>query len=379
MHVADTGIGIPAQHIDHIFDRFYQADDSRTRAYEGTGIGLALVKELTDLLGGTISVQSRTEAPTGTTFILTLPLLPATDQTEAPEHRLPELIQPTVSTVETHMASAGAASKAAVDDNAPLVLVVDDNDELRSFIAGELASRYRVLTAGDGEEGWEICQRDLPDVVISDVMMPRMDGYQLTAAIKSTLATNHIAVVLLTAKAAHQSRLAGLEQGADDYLTKPFHTDELILRLSNLLTRQANLRAFLHRQLSSVSAPAEEPNAAQPNAAQPDEARPAADAFVSQLHQAIESRLDDARFGVDDLARAVAMSRRTLHRKLTATTDLSANDFIRHYRLQRATQLLRTGRSITETAYDVGFESPAYFTKIFRQIYRQTPSEFLSR
>ena len=394
--IADTGIGIPAQHIAHIFDRFYQADDSRTRAYEGTGIGLALVKELTDLLGGTISVQSRTRpghteadrspGTTGTTFTLTLPLLPDTH-----EEGGPELVLPDRAVIHDPVPLTDTPATPTVADDAPLVLVVDDNDELRTFVASELANRYRVLTAADGQEGWEICQRELPDVVVSDVMMPRLDGYQLTHCIKSTLATNHIAVVLLTAKAAHQSRIIGLEQGADDYLTKPFHTDELVLRLNNLLTRQANLRAFIHRQLSSLM---EEPDAARPNAARPDAtersparpnrndepaARPVADAFVSQLHQAIESRLDDATFGVDDLAGAVAMSRRTLHRKLTATTSLSALDFIRHYRLQRATQLLRTGRSIAETAYDVGFESPAYFTKVFRQTYQQTPSEFLSR
>ncbi len=375
--IADTGIGIPAQHITHIFDRFYQADDSRTRAYEGTGIGLALVKELTDLLGGTISVQSRTRpghteadrspGTTGTTFTLTLPLLPDTQEADAPE-----LVLPSAADLPTHQPDvfrpvppAETPATSIIAEDAPLVLVVDDNDELRTFVANELANRYRVLTAADGQEGWEICQRDLPDLVVTDVMMPRLDGYQLTHCIKSTLATNHIAVVLLTAKAAHESRIAGLEQGADDYLTKPFHTDELVLRLNNLLTRQANLRAYIHRQLSIPAQPVLE--------------EPVANAFVSQLHKAIESRLDDVTFSVDDLAGAVAMSRRTLHRKLTTTTNLSALEFIRNYRLQRSTQLLRTGRSVAETAYSVGFESPAYFTKIFRQTYGQTPSEFVGR
>lgn len=368
LSMADTGIGIPDRHLPHIFDRFYQADDSRTRAYEGTGIGLALVKELTDLLGGTITVQSRTEDPTGTTFTLTLPLLPDTQRADAPDLVLPDAPVATtglpVADILPPPPIADSQPKPVVADDAPLVLVVDDNDELRTFVANELANRYRVLTAADGEEAWTICQRDLPDVVVSDVMMPHRDGYQLTHCIKSTLATNHIAVVLLTARAAHQSRIAGLEQGADDYLTKPFHADELLLRLNNLLTSQQNLRAFLHRQLSALTPSTEELME---------------DAFVGQLHQALELRLDDPTFGVDDLATAVAMSRRTLHRKLTATTNLSANDFIRHYRLQRATQLLRTGHSIAETAYSVGFESPAYFSKLFKQTYHQTPSEFLDR
>ncbi|QKZ13502.1 hybrid sensor histidine kinase/response regulator transcription factor [Spirosoma sp. KUDC1026] len=364
LHLADTGIGIPPDKLPHIFDRFYQVDTSQTRAYEGTGIGLALVRELIELLHGTIAVESRTESPSGTTFILTLPLLPATAQPDAPAVTFPGTSLLVADSDPAPSTTSVRQPSAVIADDAPLVLVVEDNDELRAFMAGELADHYRVLTAADGEEGWLLCQRDLPDVVLTDVMMPRLDGFQLTHCIKSTLATNHIAVVLLTARAAHTSRLAGLEQGADDYLSKPFHVDELFLRLNNMLTRQANLRAFLYRQLSS---PAGQTN------------EPIPDPFIGQLHQAIETRLDDTTFGVDDLALAVGMSRRTLYRKMTAVSNMSANDFIRHYRLQRATQLLRAGRSIADIAYTVGFESPAYFATVFKHTYQQTPSEFLNR
>ncbi|MFD1141156.1 ATP-binding protein [Larkinella insperata] len=359
IELADTGIGLTPEQLSRIFERFYQVNDSPTRPYEGTGIGLSLVKELTDLLGGTIRVQSRTQPPTGTTFILTLPLVPATHPAGAPE-----LILAGPQPEENRAASGRADTKPETPGDVPLVLVVEDHQELRQFIAGELLSRYRVLTAADGQEGWQICQRELPDVVIADVMMPRMDGYQLTQRIRSTLATNHLAVILLTARAAYESRLAGLERGADDYVTKPFQLDELVLRLGNLLTRQANLRANLHRQLVSGLTPVQEP---------------VTDGLITQLHQIIESRLSDPTFGVEDLAQGVAMSRRTLHRKLRALAELSAHDFIRHYRLQRARQLLRSGRSIAQTAYDVGFESPAYFTKIFKETYQQTPSEFVGR
>jgi signal transduction histidine kinase/DNA-binding response OmpR family regulator/ligand-binding sensor domain-containing protein len=358
VRLSDTGIGISEQHLPHIFDRFYQADTSRTRAYEGTGIGLALVKELIQLLGGTILVKSRTEAPTGTTFILSLPLLPASNQPDAPEVGLPD-----VSLSELALSPAVDQLPSSVAEDAPMVLIVEDNEELRTFIAKELASRYRVLIAADGQEGWEICQRELPDVVLTDVMMPRLDGLELTHRVKSTLATAHIAVVVLTARATHPSRIEGLEQGADDYLTKPFHADELFLRLDNLLTRQANLRAYIHHQLSLSPTLADEP---------------VSDRFIQELHQVIEARLDDATLGVDDLAQAMAMSRRTLNRKLSTTANMAAIDLIRHYRLQRAIQLLRTGRSIAETAYSVGFESPSYFSKLFKQAYKQTPSEFLT-
>lgn len=362
--IDDTGIGIQDNHMPHIFDRFYQADDSRTRAYEGTGIGLALVKELTGLLGGTIAVKSRTgtSSGSGTRFTLTLPIQPAGNHRAAPVIERPEVLRGKAWSV-VQSDSTSMAVEPVRTDTVPVLLLVDDNDELRSFMAGELARHYRVLTAADGEEALEICRHELPDIVVTDVMMPRLDGYQLTQAIKSTPATNHIAVVLLTAKAAHESRITGLEQGADDYLTKPFHTHELYLRLANLITRQQNLRAFLHRQLSSL----------------PEAGGDVTDPFINQLHQVIESRLDDASFGVDDLAMAASMSRRTLHRKLTATTNLPAGDFIRHYRLQRAAQLLQSGLSVSETAYRVGFESPGYFTKAFKLVYQQTPSEFIGR
>ncbi|QJD80623.1 hybrid sensor histidine kinase/response regulator transcription factor [Spirosoma rhododendri] len=364
LRLSDTGIGIPTEHLPHIFDRFYQVDTSQTRAYEGTGIGLALAKELTELLGGTLTVDSRTEDPPGTTFTLTLPLLPTSAQPGAPFLSLSHP-HTAVAVPETTPQPPSAEQPIAVTTtDTPLVLIVDDNDELRTFIAGELTGRYRVLTATDGEEGWAICQRELPDVVLTDVMMPRMDGFQLTNCIKSTPTTNHIAVVLLTARAAQRSRVEGLERGADDYLTKPFHVDELRLRLTNLLTRQANLRTRLYQQLSRQDT---------------SDAEPVPSPFVDQLQQIIESRLDDATLSVDELAQAVAMSRRTLHRKLTTVTSLTPIDFIRHYRLQRAVQFLRAGHSITETAYSVGFESPGYFSTVFKQTFRQTPSEFLAQ
>lgn len=358
LQLTDTGTGIAARHIPYIFDRFYQVDSSQTRAYEGTGIGLALVKELVDLLGGTITVQSRTEAPTGTTFTLTLPLQPATGHSDAPK-----LVLPGSDAIAFRPPLSGNRTinrKLAVADDAPLVLIVDDNEELRSFIAGNLMNRYRVRTAADGEEGWELCLEELPDVVITDVMMPRLDGYQLTHRIKSTPATNHIAVIMLTARVAYESRIAGLEQGADDYLTKPFHSDELSLRLDNMLTQRANLRAYQHRQLSLP----------------PAGDVPVVDAFVALLHEVIEARLSDITLDVGELAEAVSMSRRTLNRKLAVTTNLSAVEFIRNYRLQRAAQLLKAGRPVAEIAYNVGFESPAYFAKVFKLMYQQTPSEF---
>ncbi len=356
--VADTGIGIDQQHLPRIFERFYQADDSRTRPYEGTGIGLALVNELTQLLGGVVSVESRTEPPTGTVFTLTLPILPALSLLAAPELKRPDL-----PLTDPFVANAPVAVPLA-SPQTPRVLIVEDNEELRSFIADQLRDQYRVLTAGDGQDGWIQCRRELPELVIADVMMPRLDGYQLTQYIKSSPVTNHIAVLLLTARTARESRLAGLAQGADEYLTKPFDVGEFKLRVANLLARQAHLRAHLYGQLMASAERVE---------------RPVDDPFIRQLQQVIEVNLDNADFGVDALAVAVAMSRRTLHRKLTAVSGIPPADFIRQYRLGRALELLRSGHSVADTAYRVGFESSAYFATVFKQVYQQTPSEFLTR
>ncbi len=358
--VADTGIGIRAEKLPHIFDRFYQVDDTRTRAYDGTGIGLALVNELIDLLGGTITVMS--QPGNGTTFTVLLPVQLASADDESTSVFVPkpapgspilldEVAEPTLN-------QPGDAAW-------PLLLVVEDNSELQAFIAGELATSYRILTAANGEEGWELAQTELPDLVLSDVMMPIMDGYELTQHLKSSTITNHIGVILLSAKAAHESRMAGLTQGADDYLTKPFHVDELRQRLHNLLARQQTLRDYYFAQFGQPDSPF-----------QPETVE---DPFLRQVHSIIEAYLDDSAFGVDELARQVGISRRTLNRKLTAVANQSANDIIRQYRLKRAAQFLLEGRNVSEAAFLVGYESPAHFSLIFKEFFQKTPSEYTQR
>lgn len=357
LEVADTGIGIPAEKQAHIFDRFYQVDGSRTRAYEGTGIGLALAKELTERMGGQLTVSS--ELGQGSRFVLRLP---------APLAVGHELAVPTMPVAANGMATSvdraprQTAPTALVGAGGPLMLVVEDNVELRDFLAEELASTFRVLTAADGQAAWELIQHELPDVVISDVMMPRLDGYALTRLIKQNMVTRHIAVVLLTARAAHLSRLEGLQYGADDYLTKPFYFDELSLRLRNLLERRHRIQERYQQQLEQAAVPF-----------QVDEVE---DECLKKLYQYVEARLDNPALSVEDLAEHCNMSRRTLHRKVTTLTGLSPNGFIRTYRLKRATELLEAGHSVSETAYRVGFETPTYFATVFRKTYGQTPSEF---
>lgn len=356
IRVSDTGIGIPAEKLPHVFERFFQVEDNRTRSYEGTGIGLSLVKELTELMGGKIKVESAVGK--GTVFSLTLPLVLANSTSKV----LPIVRNNPDLLVENQPAVAEFALQR--DESKPLILVVEDNAELCDFIAETLVSDYRIVTAANGLQGWETAQQEIPDLIVSDVMMPLMDGYELCEKVKQDTRTNHVAVVLLTARASHEKKVEGLSLGADDYLTKPFYPDELHLRIRNLLVRQQKLREYYFRQFGQPDVPLE--------------TQSIADGFIKKLYEILEQRLDDSSFGVEELALEVGMSRRTLHRKLTATTNLTANELIRNYRLKKAATLLKSGKNASETAYMVGFESPAYFATLFKEFYQKTPSEYAS-
>ncbi|GAB3924112.1 ATP-binding protein [Larkinella terrae] len=357
LSVSDTGTGIPQEHIPHIFDRFYQVDDSRTRSFGGTGIGLALVKELTDLLKGKIRVES--ELGKGTNVIVECPVRQSYTAFPLLHSDALQLVCPEVTTPPAELL---VERKLASQEPLPVILVVEDNDNLRQLIASGLSDLYRVITAANGQEGWEICQAELPDLVLSDLMMPVMDGFQLCRLIKQTTQTNHIAVILLTAKTAAESKLEGLSVGANDYLTKPFDHRELQLRVSNLLHYQSMLRKFYNLQFNK---PETSPLPAYENA------------FLEQLYQALEKNIDDATLSVDDLAVAVAMSSRTLNRKLSTTLGMTVSEFIRNYRLRKAADLLKAGYPVSETAYRVGFESPSYFGQCFKELFTLSPSEYV--
>ena len=360
IRIADSGIGITPENLPHIFDRFYQADTSHTRVYEGTGIGLALVKELVDLIGGTIHVDS--QPGVGSTFMVTLPVQPTSADTGAPVVMLPGR-EPMMSEPLSTVVAESAGSQPIDDEQVPLLLIVEDNAELSNFLAGELAAAYRILQAADGEAGWHLTQTELPDIVISDVMMPRMDGYELTNRIKNHPDTNHIAVVILSAKAAHDSRIEGLQKGADDYVSKPFHVDELQLRLRNLISHQQKLRDQYRRQFT-----------------QPDLPSPinVEDAFLLRVYELLENHLNDPALTVDWLADKLAMSRKTLYRKVHSLVQLNPHELIRQYQLRKAADLLRAGHTPSQTAHLTGFKTPSYFTIVFKEFYHKTPTEFVA-
>ena len=370
LRVLDSGQGIEADQLERIFTRFYQADTTSRRPkgeplLSGIGIGLALVKELVDLQGGTIAVESRPAIipPQGpytdgaTTFTITLPY------ERAPYERVNEAI------VEQEMVGVYAP----VSDNTPdkqsekpLVLVVEDNTDLRDFIASLLPDSYQVAVAADGLAGLAYAQEHLPDLIVTDIMMPGMDGIALCQTLKADPNTSHIPVMVLTAKAAMPSRLEGLESGADDYLTKPFEPQELRLRIRNRLDQQRRQRDQYRQHLTT---PNPEPA--------PTEWLPlASDPFWQQLTHTLDTHLSDPKLSVDLLADRVNMSRRTLHRKLSAITGMGPNELIRTYRLRQAAERIRQGRGIAETAYETDFDSPTYFSKCFKDQFGVSPSAY---
>lgn len=358
--VQDTGVGIPEERIQHIFERFYQVDASASRSYEGTGIGLALVKELTELQGGTINVSSAVGV--GTSFVVGLPMQVAFPEEVAEPVKLED--EPRI--IWSDSLAAGSSLPTTENFLLPRVLVVEDNAELRRFIAGSLAGQYEVLEAENGLLGFEHATDTMPDLIISDVMMPGLDGVTLCRRLKTDERTSHIAVILLTAKADMESRMAGLETGADDYLTKPFQLEELQLRVHNVIKSRQRLRERYSRSLTL----------------QPSEVAVTSvdEKFLQKVLTIMEINLSNCDFDVETFCRGVGMSRAHLHRKLTALTGQSASEFIRVFRLKRAASLLeQQAGNISEVAYGVGFNSLTYFAKCFREQYGQTPSEYAGK
>jgi signal transduction histidine kinase/DNA-binding response OmpR family regulator len=357
LQVSDTGIGIAAPHLPFVFDRFYQVNDLRMRSLAGSGLGLYLVKALTQLMGGQVSVESEVEK--GTTFRIILPLELA-DQSSlvSPEPSLPELSAAEAAEVQP-------LQKA--DSDAPLVLVVEDHNELRAFIAQGLASKYRVMLAGDGQEGWQITQQELPDLVISDVAMPLMDGFALARLIKSTPLTTHIPIILLTARTSADNRMQGLSSGANDYLTKPFNLQELQLRVANWFNYQHTIRQYWYHNFTQLSL--EEPPVSLPE-------EPTPDPFLLEVYQILDRELSNTNFAVDQLATQMRVSTRTLHRKVTALTGMNGSTIIRSYRLNKAAVLLREGHSVSQVADLVGFEGLSYFSKCFKEQFSVSPSQY---
>lgn len=363
LKVRDFGIGIPPERLPLIFDRFYQGESASHRDYEGTGIGLALVKELVEVLQGSIYVESKPQ--TGTVFTVHLPIGPSASPPSQESVSVKEngRFSPQISPFPAPTTAAEA------DSELPVLLIVEDNTDLRRYIRSQFEGAYRLLEAKDGLEGLEKAIEVIPDLVICDLMMPRLDGFGFCKALKSDMRTSHIPIVMLTAKATSEDRLEGLEMGADDYLAKPFHTDELQVRVRNLI----HIREKLRQKYSQTSALGSAVPFPQQNSVEitPDEA------FLLKLGQLIEEHMTDSTFEVDTLAKHLKMSPSQLRRKLKALTNQTIVEFMRNYRLEKAAVLLKNKKgNVSEVAFQVGFENLSYFSKIFQEKFGKTPSDY---
>lgn len=360
--IEDTGIGIPAEQQKNIFDRFYQVESSYARRYQGTGIGLALVKELIELHHGTISVESAEGK--GTRFTIELPIAKEAYSNDELAETVEEIKAEWRGATEKKGAKKkGAKPKAAkTQTSGEVVLIVEDNPDVRAYIAEQLEG-FQVVEAENGALGIERAKELVPDLIVSDVMMPEKSGYELCAELKSELATNHIPIILLTAKGSIESKVKGLDIGADDYLTKPFSAKELNARVSNLIEQRKRLQSHYQATLQ------------QPNASRSDDRQ---NPFLAQATKAVEAHLGDESYSVERLAYDVFLSRSQLHRKFVALTGGSPSDFIRAVRLRCAAEMLQKGdKSVSQVAFEVGFgNNKSYFSKCFKARFGKLPSEF---
>lgn len=346
IQVEDTGIGIPAEHWEQLFNRFFRVGEWPV---EGAGVGLAIAREYVKLLDGDIQLDS--QPGHGTTFSLYLPIRRgASRQVEA--HKI-EAIRP--------MPEQAPALQLKPASAKPELLIIEDNADLVRHLINTLGDSYRLNIAPDGEQGIDLALKTVPDIIISDIMMPKKGGIEVCRTLKTDIRTNHIPIVLLTARADVDSRISGLEAGADAYLAKPFNRRELEAELANLLRLRELLRQKYSQEIG-LAAPKKTPGLNE--------------RFLQDLYQCLEKQYTDETFGITALTAMLDLSRTQLHRKLVALTGRSTSHVIRTFRLEKARTLLQTSRmTVAEAAYAVGFKDPLYFSRAFSHHFGLSPSE----
>jgi len=361
--VKDSGVGINNVKIKQIFDRFFQVDGTHQRGFEGSGIGLALVKEMVELHKGTINVESKENE--GSTFFIKLAIDKASWEREIKNINPEEKISS--HTDFSFLSPLDLPSKEESkpqNDEENILLIVEDNDELRLYIRSVFEQDYRIVEAIDGQDGIEKALEYIPNIVISDLMMPRLDGFGFCKLLKSDEKTSHIPIVMLTAKATIESKIEGLELGADDYLTKPFDREELLVRVNNLVAQRELLRQKYDKQIVDLK---------------PTEVKVLSidEKFINRAIEIIEQNLSKSEFTIEQFANEMSMTSVVLRRKIKAVTNQSTTHFVRKYRLQKAANLLlHNTDTVSNIAYQVGFESLSYFTKAFQEEFEKSPSEY---
>ncbi len=359
--VADNGEGIQADDIPLIFNRFYQGKGQRS-SNKGSGIGLHLTRSLIELHHGIIAVESLPGIRTAFTF-------------ELPIDRNAFYQEEVMIDFESTSDNSHGIITESTDDNYLVpklshphrkkILIVEDNEDIRHYIRSILGEAYRIEEAGNGQVALEMVGRDDYDLIISDLMMPEMDGMEMCKQLKGSIETSHIPIILLTAKSEIESRIQGIDIGAESYITKPFHPKHLMVRVAKLIELRELLKGRYSKKISLG-------DISDTKATSPDEL------FMQKAIRIILEKMIDTEFNGDILAAEMGVSRMGLHRKIKAMTGQSTGEFIRNIRLKKATELLKVqGRNVSEVCYDVGFSSPSYFTTCFSEVYKLTPSEYL--
>ncbi len=351
--VADTGSGISVQHIRHIFDRFYQIDVN----HAGSGIGLALAKAFVELHGGEITANS--VEGKGTVFTVDIPMT-VVEEPSADLVQEPRITQQTVVEELEDMET----EEQIPDENKECILIIDDNADVRDYVKSLLKEEYTVIEAPDGRAGLKKAMKYVPDAIICDVMMPVMDGLECCRKLKTELQTSHIPVMLLTACSLDEQRIQGFECGADSYISKPFNSKLLLVRLRNLMDNHKRLKQFF----------GDKTTLSKESVSDVDKG------FVDRFRELIEENLADSELSVEDLGGKMGLSRVQLYRKIKALTNYSPNELVRIARLKKAASLLASSeKTISEITYEVGFTSPSYFTKCYKEYFGESPTDFLKR
>jgi signal transduction histidine kinase/ligand-binding sensor domain-containing protein/DNA-binding response OmpR family regulator len=364
--VSDNGRGISKENLERIFDRFYQVEGNSSQVWQGSGVGLSLTKNLVDIHYGDIQVKS--EKWQGTTFTVAIPI-------EKENYESKEIVDSLyaennfmapLNTLEDWKEIKNEKEEKKGSQKMPAVLIVEDNSDVRLYIKEEIKSEYHILEAENGKEALVLAQKNNIDLIVSDIMMPEMDGLELCKQMKSNLETSHIPIILLTARTTDNYKLKGLEIGADDYVFKPFNATILSARMKNLIETRKLLKQRFSKELSITPK--------EVTVTSPDEK------FLTKALEIVEKFMTDSEFNVDRLVEEVGMSRSVFYRKLKNLTGQSANDFIKTMRLKRAAQILRQNKlTISEVSYEVGFNDPQYFSKCFSKQFGLTPSQFVAK
>lgn len=364
IQISDDGLGIPADQISGIFDRFYQVDNLTTRNYEGTGIGLALVKEMIELHKGKVTVNSIEGE--GSVFTVILPAGDVKSKIKTKDNLVSNDFHLAVINSETDFSVAEITSTKPVEqaiEDREIVLIVEDNRDVREYIREQLEEFYHVLEAENGLAGMEVAQEMVPDLIVTDLMMPKANGFQFCKAVRNNERTSHIPIVILTAKAGFDNKIEGFEIGVDDYIIKPFSARELKVRVRNLINQRKLLRSRF--KSATVIKPSEV------TAISIDQL------FLRKVIKIIEANFENQNFTPDLLAESVNMSVSQLNRKLNALIEQPAGQLMRSLRLQRAADLLKQkAGTISEICYQLDFNDPAYFSRAFKKQFGCSPSEF---